>query len=105
MSGSTPTAPARPTRATRKKSKKSVGPGAESAEESRSGSIGEGVGAGSLASGDMELTTTPPSIVVPLASEDVKMEADSTHADPHADPAHLSTTMDDPSNVQNEPPH
>ena len=105
VSGSTPTAPARPTRATRKKSKKSVGPGAESAEESRSGSIGEGVGAGSLASGDMELTTTPPSIVVPLASEDVKMEADSTHADPHADSAHLSTTMDDPSNVQNEPPH
>ena len=92
VSGSAPTAPARPTRATRKKSKKSVGPGAESAEESRSGSIGEGVGAGSLAPGDMELTTTPPSIAVPPDSEDVKMEADSTHADP----AHLSTTMDDP---------
>ncbi len=92
VSGSTPTAPARPTRATRKKSKKSVGPGAESAEESRSGSIGEGVGAGSLAPGDMELTTTPPSIAVPLASEDVKMETDSAHAEP----AHLTTTMDDP---------
>ena len=92
VGGSAPTAPARPTRATRKKSKKSVGPGAESAEESRSGSIGEGVGAGSLAPGDMELTTTPPSIAVPPESDDVKMEADSTHAEP----AHLSTTMDDP---------
>ena len=100
VSGSAPTAPTRPTRATRKKSRKSTGPGAESAEESRSGSIGDGVGAGSSAPGDMELTTTPPSIVVPLATEDVKMEAESTHADP----AHLSTTTDDPSNIQNEPP-
>ena len=97
VGGSAPTAPARPTRATRKKSKKSTGPGAESAEESRSGSIGDGAGAGTSAPGDMELTTTPLPIVVPLATEDVKMEGDSTHADADAEPAHLPTTMDDPS--------
>jgi hypothetical protein len=101
VSGSTPTVPVRPTRATRKKSKKGAGPGAESAEESRSGSIGEGAGAGSSAPGDMELTTTPPPIGLPLATEDVKMEADSIHADP----AHSPTTMDDPSNIQNESSH
>jgi len=100
-SGSVPTAPPRAIRATRKKSKKSAGPGAESAEESRSCSVGEGAGGGSLATGDMELTTTPPSIVVPLATEDVKMEADSTHADP----ARSSTAMEDPSNTQTESSH
>ena len=94
-----PTVPPRATRATRKRSKKSAGgPGAESAEESRSGSIGDGAGAGSSAPGDMEMTITPPPVVVLLVTEDVKMEADSTHADP----AHSSTTMDDPSNVQTE---
>ena len=89
--GPAPTMPPRPTRATRKKSKKSAGPGAESAEDSRSGSTGEGAGAGSSAPGDMDLTITPPSVVVPLVTEDVKMEADSAHADP----THSSTTMVD----------
>ena len=100
VSGLGPTVPLRPTRATRKKSKKGAGPGAESAEESRSGSIGEVAGAGSSAPGDMELmmTTTPPSIVVPLATEDVKMQADSSHPNP----AHPSAAMDDPSNLQTE---
>jgi len=101
-SGSAPTAPTRPTRASRKRSKKSAGHGAESAEESRSGSIGEGAGAGSSSAlGDMELTTTPPSIVMPLPTEDVKMEADSSYTDP----VHSSVTMDDPSNIQNESSH
>ena len=102
VSGSAPTVPPRSTRATRKKSKKSTGPGAESAEESRSGSTGEGAGAGSSAPGDMELTITPPSVVVPLTTtEDVKMEADSNHTDP----SHPSTIMDDPSNIQTESSH
>jgi PHD-finger len=101
VSGPAPAALARATRAARKKSKKSAGPGAESAEESRSGgSIGDGAGVGSSASGDMELTTTPPSVVVPLATEDVKMETDSTHTEPPH-----SSTMDDSPTSQTEPSH
>jgi hypothetical protein len=92
--------PSRATRAMRKKSKKCAGPEPESAE-SGGGSIGEGAGASSSAPGDMELTITPPSIVMPLATEDVKMEADSRHTDP----TQLLTTMRDSANTQTESPH